>query len=143
MQITSSVDIAASPEEVFAWLSDFERNPQWQGGMKSARFTSEGPVAVGSTYEQVASFLGRRIETTFEVVAFEADRSITIASTSGTFPITVTRSVEPIEGGTRVHADVAGEPGGLFKLAGPLLARMVRKSVDGDYARLKELLEAG
>lgn len=110
--------------------------------MKACRVTSEGPLGVGSTYEQVASFLGRRIESTFDIVGFEPGRMIKGATTGGPFPITFTRSVEPLgDGSSRVSALVEGEAGGFFRLAEPLLRRAVQWSIDSDYRRLKALLE--
>ena len=137
------IDIMRPPEEVFAFITNFENNPKWQNGMKSCKFTSEGPVGVGTTYDQVASFLGRTIVTKFEVIEFEPDRKVKFVSRESTFPLRILRSVEPIEGGTHVHAIIEGEPTGfLFKLLGPLLDRMVAKSINRDYAKLKSLLEA-
>ncbi len=133
--------ISRPPEEVFAYISNFENNPRWQGGMKEARFTSHGPLGVGSTYAQVATFLGRRVESTFEVIDYQPNRSVKATSTSGSFPITFTRIVEPVDNGAKVSAIVEGDATGFFKLAQPLLARMVRRSVDADYANLKEILE--
>jgi hypothetical protein len=49
--------------------------------------------------------------------------------------------VEPIEGGTLVTAIIEGDASGFFKLAEPLLARMVQGSVNADYANLKYILE--
>ena len=63
------------------------------------------------------------------------------SSTSGSFPITFTRMVEPIEGGTKVSAIIEGDSTGFFKLAEPLMKRMVQKSIDNDYANLKKVLE--
>jgi hypothetical protein len=40
-----------------------------------------------------------------------------------------------------VSAIIEGDASGFFKLAEPLLARVVQRSVDGDYANLKHLLE--
>jgi hypothetical protein len=37
---------------------------------------------------------------------------------------------------------VEGEPGGLYRLAGPFLPGMVRRSVVGDLRRLKAILES-
>jgi hypothetical protein len=45
-------------DEVFSFISDFANNPKCQSGMREATWTSEGPLGVGSRYEQVASFLG-------------------------------------------------------------------------------------
>ena len=142
IQVESSVIIERPANEVFEYLTNFENNPQWQSGMQKAYFTSEGALDVGSTYSQVARFLGRKIESNFVVVAYEPGSMVKITSTSGSFPITVTRSVKPTDLGTEVKAIVEGDATGFFKLAEPIMRRMVQRSVDGDYARLKELLEA-
>ena len=63
------------------------------------------------------------------------------ASTSGTFPITFTRIVEPSGQGAAVKAIVEGDASSFFKLAEPLLSRMVKRSVDADYQNLKRILE--
>jgi carbon monoxide dehydrogenase subunit G len=144
IQVVASINIRRTPEEVFAYLSNFENNPKWQSGMISARFTSSEPLQVGSTYSQEARFLGRPVISEFEVVEYVPERKIKITSTSGTFPITVTRLVEPDgEGGSRVSAVVEGDASGVYRLAEPMLKLMVQRSVRGDYERLKSVLEGG
>ena len=143
IEVTASVDVDRSAQDAFGVLADFERNTEWQKGMQSCRWTSDPPLRLGSTYDQEASFLGRKILTSFEVVELEAGRTVKIASRESTFPIAVTRSVEPLgEGRCRVSALVEGDSSGLFKLAEPLMRRMVERSVRADYARLKDLLES-
>ena len=131
------------PEEVFAYITNFENNPKWQQGMKSCKFTSDGPFGVGTTYDQVASFLGKTIETKFEVTEYEPNQMVRFVSRQSTIPLRIMRSVEPIAGGTHVHAIIEGEPTGFwFKLFGPLLDYMLTRSVNRDYAKLKHLLES-
>lgn len=142
MKLDSSIEIDRPADETFAVISDFSRNPEWQRGMKSARWTSEPPIRVGSTYEQLARFLGRDVVTTFEVVAYEAGRSVTIESRKSSFPIKVTRAVAPLgPSRSRVTAHIVGEPGPFFRIFGPLLRVMAERSVRGDYERLRRLLE--
>lgn len=138
VDFTHQVEIQRPADEVFAYLADFENNPDWQGGMVACRWTSEARGVVGATYEQEARFLGRPIRTTFEVTALEPGRSVSIASIVSTFPIQVTRRVEPTAGGCRVTAHVRGQPTGLLKL----FSGMVPRSVAKDYAQLKRRLEA-
>lgn len=143
IDVTSELPVERPAGEVFLFVADAENNPKWQKGMRSCRWTSEPPIGVGSTYEQHAGFLGKSIDSSFEVVAFEPGRSMTITTTESTFPITVTRSVEPTgEGSCIVRAHVRGDPSGVFRLAAPLMKQMVQRSVRGDYRRLKALLEA-
>lgn len=139
MRTTTTIDVEGAPDEVFAFLADARNNPTWQKGMHSCTWTSDGPIGVGSTYDQVASMAGRAIRSSFVVEAFAPGRSITIQTTESTFPIRVTRSVEPIDGGARVTAVVEGGPTGLLaRLVAPLLDRMVTRSIEADYRRLRE-----
>ena len=142
IEIESSVWIARPRSEVFAVVADFSRNPEWQGGMRSCVWTSEAPHGVGSTYDQVAGFMGKTIHTSFEIVQWVEGERVQIRSTAGTFPIDVTRELIDEGDGCRVSARVKGEPGGLMGMMGPLMSRMVRRSVDGDYKRLKVMLES-
>lgn len=124
-------------EEVFAFFADAANNPLWQQGMKSCKWTSEGPIGVGSVYVQTAEFMKRPIVSTFEVTEFEPGRRIAIATTASTFPIQVERTVEPISATTcRVRARISGGPGGILRLLAPLTDRMARRSIEADYDRL-------
>ena len=141
IKIEANITIQRPPGEVFDFIANFENNPLWQSGMVSATFTSPGPLAVGSTYDQVARFMGREVVSSFQVTALEPGRKVKASSTGGSFPITFTRIVEPLGEGARVQAIVEGDASGFFKLAAPLLRLMVQRSVRGDYANLKRLLE--
>ena len=143
--IRSEIDIEIDrpADEVFAYISNFENNPQWQSGMVDCQFTSAGEFGVGSTYKQIAKFLGRTIESNFEVIEYEPGRTVKAQTTSSTFPIQFKRSVEPIDTNrTRVTAIITGDATGIFKLAEPLLGRMVQGQIEGDYNRLKTILES-
>ncbi len=134
-----TVQIDRPAAEVFAYVADFANNPAWQGGMVSCEWTSDTQMAEGSTYVQQARFMGKRIDTHFQVTEVVAGTSISIESTVSTFPIQVTRSVQPAgDASCHVTAHIRGQPTGLMKL----FSGMVKKSVAKDYAALKTLLES-
>lgn len=141
LEVTSGCVVDRPPGEVFAVISDFEQNPLWQSGMVSCRFITDGHLRVGSQYEQQARFLGRNIVSIFEVIEFDPGRMVKATSIEGTFPITFTRIAEPQGLGTKVTAIVSGDSSGVFRLAAPLMKLIVKRSIDGDYRRLKALLE--
>lgn len=144
IEVTAFVTIERSGADVFAFLADMANNPQWQKGMRACTWTSEPPLRLGSTYDQEASLLGRKIVSSFEVVEFEPGERIRIRTTGGTMPIDVTRSVEESgDGSCTVSAIVRGDASKVFRMADPLMRRMVERSVRADYARLKKLLEHG
>lgn len=141
--ITTSARIDRPADVVFDFVADMENNPRWQRGQQACTWTSEPPLRVGSTYDQTARFLGRTLVSSFDVTELVPGRRIRIESTSGPMPIDVTRTVEPIDDEScEVTAIVRGEAPRLMRLLGPLLDRLVLRSVRGDYARLRDLLES-
>jgi hypothetical protein len=142
LEIQVDQAIGRPPTEVFVFVADMGNNPSWQKGMQQCRWTSEPPLRLGSTYDQVAGFLGREIVSSFEVTEFETDERIRIQTTAGTMPLDITRSVESDGAdGSVITAIVRGDASGVFRLAEPLMRLLVRSSVRRDYRRLKELLE--
>jgi hypothetical protein len=111
--------------------------------MRSATWTTPPPVHLGSTYEQHARFFGKDIVTSFEVTHLDPPRSITITSRRSPFPLTVTRAVAPLAAKrARVTETVDSDPAGFYRIATPILARLVERNIRADYRRLKRYLEA-
>ena len=98
-------------------MENAEHNPEWLSNMRSARWITEPPVAVGSRYDQLARFLGKDVRTSFEVTALEHGRSITISSLPGSsFPLRITREVEPLgPQRTRVRETAEGDSSGFYR----------------------------
>ena len=137
MTYEHEVEIERSPEDVYAFIADPENLPKWQSGVIEVRRESE------TRFTEVRTFVGRRVESTIDIIAAEPGRELSLRSVAGPVRFSVHHLLEPAgEGRTRVR--VVGEsegPGGLFKLGGRLLGRAVQQRAVEDFARLKELLE--
>ena len=142
IELERSLTIRRPVAEVFAFVTDVEKSPRWQAWAVDARVVSEGPLAVGTQYEYVARFLGRRIESRSEVTAYEPDKRYAWKVTSGPIPAEASLDFESVDGGTRVTLTGKGEPGGFFRLAEPVIGRMVKRQVEADIENLKDLLES-
>ena len=136
-----SVTINRPIEEVFAFVSDLEKQALWRSGLEVAELTSDGPFGVGATYREVERFLGRKIERTMEVTGFEPNVKCSFKSTSGSVAFSATILFEAHEGGTRVSMAADAELGGFFRVAEPMVVRMGRRQMESDMANLKNLLE--
>ena len=122
MRVEESVEINRPVEEVFSYAADPEHFPEWSGIILEAHKEKPGPPAEGERFTTVSKFLGRRFETPFEVTAHEPNRRQAHRSTGGPLPQEYTSTFEETAGGgTRMTQVVEGEPGGFFRLAGPLL----------------------
>jgi uncharacterized membrane protein len=128
-------------EEVFAFLSNNENFPKWASGIVEVKKTSEGPIGMGTTWRTVSAFLGQRIKTESEVTEYEPNRKYTHRSKSG--PLYQNGwSFERVEGGTAVKLVTEMEPRGFFKLAVPIVLRLLKRRFDTDLAHLKGLMNA-
>ena len=142
MRIEASAVIHRPIGEVFSFATDTDKIAMWAGPVTEAKQTSEGPVGVGTTSTHVTQMLGRKFESNYEVTDYQPNTSYSAKTTSGPVPIEEHLSFETVEGGTKVT--VAGElnAAGFFKLAEPILGRIIKRQVGHDVAMLKELLEA-
>jgi uncharacterized membrane protein len=142
-QIQNSIIINRPIGQVFAFVADYRNNVKWQTGVIAAEFTSPGPVGVGATYHYDAEFMGRKLETTGELTVYNPPNRVAWKSNSGPFPMSGNTTFETVEGGTLVTDKIEAEPGGFFKLAGPLLMKQMQGQTEKDMKKLKEILEKG
>ena len=82
----ASVVIKRPAAAVFAFLTDLEKGTQWQASVMAASKTSEGPVGVGATGREVRRFMGRQMESTFEVTEFEPEGKYLSRAPRGPLP---------------------------------------------------------
>jgi len=137
-----SIVINRPTEEVFAVLANLENDIKWRREWVETKKTSEGPLGVGATFRLVSEFLGRRIPTVYEVTEYEPNQITAWKAVSGPLPLTFRRTFESVEGGTRVTIRYEAEVRGFIKLAEPLLVRAGKRQLEGDFPKLKGLMEA-
>ena len=98
---------------------------------------------VGTTFRNTSKFLGRRIESTYQVTENDPPHKQCVRITSGPLPGVGCYLYEPADAGsTRFTQIFETEVGGFFRLAEPLVARAIRRQMEADMATLKDLLEA-
>ena len=138
-----TVVIERPVEEVFAFTTDPHNESLWQSTSLETEQMTEGEVDVGTTFRNISKFLGRRIESTYQVTVNEPPRKQCVRITSGPLPGAACYFYEPADGGnTRFTQTFETDVGGFFKLAEPLVARAIRRQMEADMATLKDLLEA-
>ena len=141
-RIESSITIECSVEEVFTTVADFNSHAVWRTGLIAATLTSEGPVQAGATYQYSMKVMGKEIETTGQIEAYQPPKHYGWKATSGPFPMSGNVKCEATSGGgTRVTETVEVDPGGFFKLAEPLLIKQQQSQMQKDLQQLKALLE--
>jgi len=136
-----SVIILRPIDEVFAYVTELTHSPEWQAGLHEVRKLTEGPLGVGTRYAFVRRFMGRKMEAANEFVAYEPNRRVQFRVASGPMPGQGTYLFEATPDGTKVTSRVELEPGGLSRLAAPLIAASLRREIAAGLLVLKDLLE--
>ena len=136
----NSVMIRRPIEEVFGFLSDFENIPKWNYAILQTHKVSQGPVGVGTIYQQIRS-VPSRSEERFEVTAYNPPRQLEIQGQLGPFPSRLAYALDATPEGTRVTNTVELELRGSGRLLGPVAVPRVRDAVATNLHKLKELLE--
>jgi uncharacterized protein YndB with AHSA1/START domain len=126
--------------DVAAYVVDPSNAPAWYANIKAVEW--QAPLAVGSELAFVAQFLGRRLEYTYVVRELVAGERLVMSTAQGPFPMETTYEFADADGGaTRMTLRNRGEPAGFKKIAGPAMARAMRRANEQDLRRLQALLE--
>jgi hypothetical protein len=144
VDVVSEIVVARPRAEVAAFACDPDTATRWYENIKSVEWRSPPPVAVGSRLAFVAAFLGRGLEYTYEVRELVPGERFVMRTAEGPFPMETTYAfADAPDGGTRMTLRNRGEPAGFAKVAGPVMARAMKRANGQDLRRLKAILERG
>ncbi len=143
IDVTIETTIARSRHDVARYVMDRRNDVAWICGISESELLGEGVFGEGSEVRRVAHFMGKRIDYVLRVERLDPDSFLGMRSVKAPFPMTVDYAFADADGGTRMSIRVGGQPGRLYRLAGPVLARQTRASIASDLARLRALLEYG
>jgi uncharacterized protein YndB with AHSA1/START domain len=141
IRIELTIEIARPAAEVFEYLADVDKLPDWQASALDCR--SDGPLARGSRITERRRLFGHEAQTVLEVTEYEPPTRLTLRTLDGPVRFTVEHRLEETDGRTHLHLSGKARPGGMLRFAGPVIERKAREEFRHDFERLKEILEAG
>ncbi len=139
--ITSRVLLHAPPEEVFAYVSDLMRHPEWSGGPLKIERVSSGPIAVGSEYRSLGGEKERLNE--LRVTRYEPPARFTFVAKDPRADITHEFTFRPQAAGTLMERAVTATmpPLAAFMFRYVLYPRRGKPLMDKALAALKAKFE--
>jgi hypothetical protein len=130
-------------DRVWAFVMDETNDSLWQTTLTDVHKLTDGPLGVGSQVSESRRFLGRKLETIWEMTACEPPHTSSIASVKAPFAWEGTYTLAEDGDATRFTIRLRGNPGGFFRIAEPLLERFVRREIAGNLGNLNDVLEGG
>ena len=142
-RVQGTVFIAATPPEVYAFLSEPTNVPRWQTGIVSAERTSPAPTVAGSTGRVVLEVMGQRVTADTTVREAVPDRRLVLATSVSGMSVLGSLDLEAAEGGTQLTFSSEVKAESIFMAP---LERMVtdgiEKDMEASLTRLKAALAA-
>jgi uncharacterized protein YndB with AHSA1/START domain len=142
IQFENEVTIHQPVSEVFAYIADMTRWPEWRSAVKGIRRTNEIQQGVGATWEVDAEAMGRSMTMAIEVIAFEPDQHIGLRMASGPIQGESHFRFEPVGEATKLHLTTQGETAGVMRLAESMVKGRMEEEWGRDLGRLQARLEA-
>jgi uncharacterized membrane protein len=135
MKVQHAICINLPIEEVFVYMSNLENLAEWSGFILSSRKISSGEMLVGTIVQCTIRFLGRRFDTTYEIVECKANRYFTHKSIIGIAPSFTFTRFEPLDDGCTNFT------GGYLGYDETLITNAIGRQIINDLRTLKDLLE--
>jgi uncharacterized protein YndB with AHSA1/START domain len=140
------LEIARPPDEVYAYVTDPSRFPEWQQDVLRAQLQGGRPPGVGTRFTTVRRIGRVERTTTQEITKADPPWSWAARGVDGPFRPGAAVTLEPLGDGTRTRVTIAldFEGHGFGRLL-PLevIRRMAAKTAPRSYRNLKERLERG
>jgi hypothetical protein len=124
-------------EEVFDYLADIRNEPAWNPRALRLAKTTSGPIGRGTTFRGEYTGIGS-LDT--ELVEYERPRRLAFRSHGQRMEIAGAFELSAGDAGTTVALTADLQPRGLFRLAAPLMAPMIRRQNAAAAERLRRAL---
>jgi uncharacterized protein YndB with AHSA1/START domain len=117
--------------DVYRFLTEAKQETDWRSPyVLSSRQLTDGPVGVGTQFETVNRFWGKRETVVTEITAMEPPTLLAWKQVNmGTFVADGSYRLEPANGGTRMTLELTGTGRGLFTPLEKTFARYQEKRV--------------
>jgi uncharacterized membrane protein len=143
VRVEESIDIDRPLKEVFDYVSDVGNYPEWMADALEVHKDTEGPPRQSDRFIVAIKSVGRRFETPYERISYEANRGYTDRAVGGPVPDQRWEcTFQEVPGGTRLMRAVEAEMSGILKLLEPIQKRAAERGLRRDQRTLKDVLEA-
>ena len=142
VDVVCELEIPRPRAEVAAYATNPDNTTSWYANIEAVEWETPRPLAVGSRLAFIASFLGRRLNYTYEIRELVPGERLVMSTAQGPFPMETTYVWQDAgDRATRMTLRNRGEPSGFARVAAPVMVRAMRRAMNGDLRRLSKILQ--
>jgi hypothetical protein len=136
-----STDIAKPPEEVFPYLFEEDKVPQWTTGLHGYERLDSGPLGRGSKFREQLEVSGQKIDTVLELTSYDPPGGAESKAEIRGIDLISTYELSANGGGTRLTQTIEAKGGGISgRLLIPVIQPHLERKLEADLAALASLL---
>ncbi len=121
---------------------DVDNRKSYIPALEEVIMLDELPIKVGSRYIEVAEIAGRRLETTYQVIALVPNQHTSAKTIKSIFPIKADLDLTDKNGGTELKISLEFTLKGIFKLASGIVQGIVGNQAADILTKIKKNIES-
>jgi uncharacterized protein YndB with AHSA1/START domain len=140
-RISASVEIAASPERVFSYMTDPQHLRRWQPDLVEPQSPPEGGLRVGTQFRATVKEYGRRFDIELRVTALAMNEHVAYDLEAPTASMQSEFHLVPQGKNTRVEHTAVVKPKAFLRVLWPFVQGMIRRKLRSRLRLLREAVE--
>jgi carbon monoxide dehydrogenase subunit G len=142
VRFSEQIVVSRPAAVAFHYIAEFENTADWDPGIAESRKLTDGPVRVGSQFDVVALFRGKRQRFRYTVTELDDGRRIVLEGVGAKATSVDAITVETRGSGSRISYTADIRLKGFRRLAEPLLKPLLAKTGEDALAGLKQKLDS-
>lgn len=141
---TIHIDVDAQPEQVFGYIADGTRTPEWYEAVEAATKLTDGPVGEGTRFQFTRRLPQGHVINEVEVSEFDEPSVVAFHSLQGPTPFTYRYAIEPAGEGSRVSLEGSITGKGLTgpaRLLAPMADKFFAHGMNRNLRLMKQRVE--
>ena len=136
-----TISVPKAPGEVFPWLLEEDKVPQWTTRLQNYEMLGSGAIARGTRIRQVLTVSGQALDIEIEITRFEPPGFAESRFSTNGMDVETTYALRANGDGTELTQTLDGKANGFkARLLLPVVQPKLEEKIAEDLARLRELL---
>jgi uncharacterized protein YndB with AHSA1/START domain len=134
-----SVALPRPAEEVFPWLFEEDKVPQWTGNLEA--YEVRGAPGQGAHIRQVLTVSGQKVDLDLEITRYDPPHAADSRFSMSGLDVAITYVLEPDGKGSRLTQTLEASASGFkARMLVPMVQPRLEKKLTEDLERLREVL---
>jgi uncharacterized protein YndB with AHSA1/START domain len=146
IRLKYGVYVDKPPAEVFNFLADPDRMPEWQSSLFEVKgkkgMAGNNKLQKGAKVNDRRNVLGKEIDSEWEVAEIDEPKRLVLRLTAGLANWETTYTLSPLDNGTYLAADGNGDLGDV-PMSSVAAHRTCQRMFEDDLTTLSDILETG